>query len=149
MRPANLYPFTERKRSPLSPFSGGRRGIFYGVTVTAPSGSSGKRAALRALLSDCLWHTQEEMREAGGWRYGARLYEIRRGVGGPALVVESSTPGEGDNRYLYRAVGETEVEAPSRIDWRKRALEAESQLLQLRYELERAPLVPVFGGGAV
>jgi hypothetical protein len=44
---------------------------------------------LRELLADGRWHTMDELREVAGWRYGARLYELRRGRdGGRPLGVE-------------------------------------------------------------
>lgn len=33
---------------------------------------------LFALLSDGSWHHMREVQEAGGWRYGARLHELRK-----------------------------------------------------------------------
>lgn len=44
---------------------------------------------LRALLADLRWHTMDELREVAGWRYGGRLYEVRRGAdGGAPITVE-------------------------------------------------------------
>jgi hypothetical protein len=46
-------------------------------------------ARLRALLADGRWHLAAELREVAGWRYGARLYEVRRGDDKrPPLTVE-------------------------------------------------------------
>ncbi len=61
-----------------------------------------RRAALRLLLDDGRWHTAEELRRLVGWRYGARLHELRRGEdGGPPLTVE--VRGDG-GLYRYRKV---------------------------------------------
>ncbi|MBK9497096.1 MAG: hypothetical protein IPO08_21795 [Xanthomonadales bacterium] len=42
----------------------------------------GRCDRLRALLADRAWHTMDELREVAGWRYGARLHELRRGLDG-------------------------------------------------------------------
>lgn len=58
---------------------------------------------LRELLGDGKWHTMDELREVAGWRYGARLLELRRGIDkGPPLEVETRMTGGG--LYEYRAV---------------------------------------------
>ena len=36
-----------------------------------------KRDALLALLSDGRWHSARELTEVAGWRYSARLHELR------------------------------------------------------------------------
>jgi hypothetical protein len=58
---------------------------------------------LRQLLGDGRWHMAEELREVAGWRYGARLYEVRRGDDkGPPLTVEVRAVG---GTHEYRQVG--------------------------------------------
>lgn len=71
--------------------------------MSAPKGAPTKRDALRALLSDGHWHHMSELRAVGGWRYGARLLELRRGAGGPALEVEHRAVEGSDNEFEYRA----------------------------------------------
>jgi hypothetical protein len=57
---------------------------------------------LRGLLADGKWHLAAELRDVAGWRYGARLYEVRRGEdGGPPLTVEVRALG---GTHEYRAV---------------------------------------------
>ena len=68
------------------------------VPVSAPP----KREALRSLLADGAWHHMKELRAVGGWRYGARLLELRRCVGGFPLITEKRTLGA-DNEFEYRA----------------------------------------------
>ena len=36
------------------------------------------KQALLTLLSDGRWHTMRQMQEAGGYRYGGRLHELRK-----------------------------------------------------------------------
>lgn len=36
------------------------------------------RQALLALLSDCRWHGMRECLEVGGYRYGARIFSLRK-----------------------------------------------------------------------
>ena len=59
-------------------------------------------AKLRALLADYRWHDMREMQEAAGFRYGARLLELKR------------EPVDGDSsRWRYRLIGEGKpYEAP-------------------------------------
>lgn len=60
-----------------------------------------KTQALRQLLADGRWHDMRAMQEAGGFRYGGRLLEIRRGEDGlPALEVEARGKA---NAWEYRA----------------------------------------------
>lgn len=69
------------------------------IPKTAPT----KREALRALLSDGQWHHMSELRKVAGWRYGARLLELRRGEGGVALETETRALPGTDNEFEYRA----------------------------------------------
>lgn len=60
----------------------------------------GRCAALRALLSDCAWHSMSELQAIAGWRYGARLFEAARGKdGGPGFDYEKERRGGG---FFYR-----------------------------------------------
>lgn len=62
----------------------------------------GRCERLRALLADGRWHLADELREVAGWRYGARLYELRHGLdGGPAITVEVRAAG---GTHEYREV---------------------------------------------
>ncbi len=65
-----------------------------------PKSAPTKREALRALLSDGAWHHMSELRAVGGWRYGARLLELRQEE---SLVIEHRSAG-GDNEFEYRLV---------------------------------------------
>ncbi len=67
-----------------------------------------KREALRALLADGQWHHMRELRDAGGWRYGARMLELRRGVGGPVLKTQKRSVGP--DEFEYRAVFSDQAE---------------------------------------
>jgi hypothetical protein len=61
---------------------------------------------LRELLKDGRWHNQWELLQAGGFRYGARLLEIRRGEdGGPMWEVKAERM-EDSTAYRYQASGE-------------------------------------------
>ncbi|MFY3742451.1 hypothetical protein ACOQFB_00965 [Anaeromyxobacter sp. Red801] len=64
----------------------------------------GACARLRALLADGAWHSALELVEAGGLRFGARLFELRRGQdGGPPLDVEGEARDAGGrSRWFYR-----------------------------------------------
>lgn len=67
--------------------------------VTSPTG---KHARLRNLLGDMRWHSMSELQEAAGYRYGARLLELRRGHdGGPCISVEKD---QRDGCWFYRQV---------------------------------------------
>lgn len=59
-----------------------------------------RRDALRALLADGLWHSMAELRTVAGWRYGARLLELRKA----GLTVEKRTVGGDSSCWEYRAV---------------------------------------------
>lgn len=49
-------------------------------------------ARLRKLLSDGHWHRWDELFMAAGRRYGARLYDIRKGEdGGQRLKIQAKT----------------------------------------------------------
>lgn len=73
--------------------------------------SATKCAALRKLLSDGRWHSMQEMQDAGGFRYGGRVEEIRKGKDGlPPLDIE--TRGHG-NAFEYRARIQAAASPPS------------------------------------
>lgn len=50
-----------------------------------------KRDALRDLLADGAWHDLKALHAVGGWRYGARLHELRRA----GAVIHSKALGPG------------------------------------------------------
>lgn len=57
-------------------------------------------AGLRALMRDGEWHTADELRKVAGWRFGARLYELRRGEdGGAPMAIKMENKGGGVYRY--------------------------------------------------
>ena len=63
-------------------------------------------AVLRALLRDGRWHTQQELAEAVGYRYGAVIHRVRRGEDGlPALLVEKRRESADGAKWSYRQVG--------------------------------------------
>lgn len=59
-----------------------------------------RRDALRALLSDGLWHTQQELERAGGMRFGGRIHELRKA----GFRVEKRMVDGDSSRWVYRAV---------------------------------------------
>lgn len=62
------------------------------------------------LLADGQWHHMSELRKVGGWRYGARLLELRQQF--PGLAVDHR-PAGADNEFEYRAVfPATEAQLP-------------------------------------
>jgi hypothetical protein len=71
------------------------------MTRRIPTGAPTKREALRELLRDGHWHHMSELRKVGGWRYGARLLELRRQT--PGLTIEHRSTGA-DNEFEYRAL---------------------------------------------
>lgn len=59
---------------------------------------------LRDLFADSEWHSMAELEAVAGRRYGARLYELRRGEDGrPPAIVEVRS--EGGGCYEYRQTG--------------------------------------------
>jgi hypothetical protein len=63
-------------------------------------------AALRELLGDHEWHSMAELEAVAGRRYGARLFELRRGEDGrPPSVIEVRTEGGGCYEYRQTGVG--------------------------------------------
>lgn len=62
-----------------------------------------KSALLRTVLSDGRWHSNSELVRAGvGYRYGAVIFNVRRGKDGHApLDIEKRQKGPG--RWEYRA----------------------------------------------
>lgn len=73
-----------RARGP-QPFSNGEKRLTH-------------KEALLALLSDYQTHDMAECLRVGGYRYGARLHELRR----QGYVIE--TISEGDDVFSYRLV---------------------------------------------
>lgn len=63
-------------------------------------------AALRDLFADGEWHGGDELRQVAGWRYGARLFELRRGEDGrPPLVIDVRCESGGLYEYQCTGVG--------------------------------------------
>lgn len=54
------------------------------------------RAALIFLLRDSEWHSMRQCMEAGGYRYGGRLHELRK----DGFAIE--TRRDGNDLYSYR-----------------------------------------------
>lgn len=77
-----------------------------------PKGALSKREALRVLLSDGKWHHMSECRKVGGWRFGARLLELRQGLGGPEMQTQHRAIGGSDNEFEYRAIVGAQAELP-------------------------------------
>lgn len=111
------------------------------IPKTAPT----KRDALRALLSDGQWHHMSELRKVAGWRYGARLLELRRGEGGVALETEKRALSE--NEYEYRARVAPVQEALPLRKKKNRAKERIEELARENASL-KARLAQLEGGAA-
>jgi hypothetical protein len=74
--------------------------------------SSG-RMRLRTLLADSRWHSAAELEHVAGRRYGARLYELRKGSDKmPAIYVQARPKAGtvGDGVWEYRRVPAAECE---------------------------------------
>ena len=94
-----------------------------------------KCAALRRLLADGCWYAADELRRAAGWRFSARLMELRTGEDGDVpLEVEKRCVG-GDVAWEYRCVGQARAKRRPSLNL-KDELYAECQ--QLRMALNRA-----------
>lgn len=96
------------------------------MTSSWGSDDRSHREKLRALLADREWHTQAEMRAAGGDRYGSRLNELRRDE---LLDVECKCIANGV--FQYRLRGELTEVPPRGRTWKKRALLAEERVREL------------------
>jgi hypothetical protein len=56
----------------------------------------GRRDAVAELLSDGEWHSNYKLLSVGGFRYGARIFELRRGNNHtPGVVIHGIDQGEG------------------------------------------------------
>lgn len=77
-----------------------------------PTGAPTKRESLRLLLADGKWHHMSECSRVGGTRYGARLLELRQGIGGPKMQTEHRVIGGSDNEFEYRALLVPQAELP-------------------------------------
>ncbi len=99
------------------------------IPTTAPS----KREALRALLADGLWHHMSELRAVGGWRYGARLLEIRREH---HVTIENRciADGEFEYRLVFNVQGCLPLDPPKRKQGARERIE---QLARENAELKR------------
>lgn len=93
-----------------------------------PKSAVTKREALRQLLADGQWHHMSELRKAGGWRYGARLLELRQLE--RSLVMEHRNISGGDNEFEYRAAWTEQAELPLKG-------KPTTKLAQLKSENER------------
>jgi len=72
--------------------------------MSRPQFADTKCARLRELLADGQWHDQDALEAAGGRRYGARLFDLARGLdGGEALKVFTEAVGTSEGLYRTRA----------------------------------------------
>lgn len=69
-----------------------------------------KENALLALMADQAWHGPDEMEDAGGRRYGARLYDLRHKYG-YRFTKREVAPGE----WHYRLEGKQRTPATSPV----------------------------------
>lgn len=112
------------------------------MTNPVPKAAITKRSALRALLADGAWHHMSELRAVGGWRYGARLLELRQEE---SLVIEHRSAGA-DNEFEYRLVlGAESTPAKSK---RKTARARIEELARENAELKRLLQAAKEGGAA-
>jgi hypothetical protein len=109
---------------------------------TIPKAAPTKREALRALLADGQWHHMNELRAVGGWRYGARLLEIRQEH---HITIEHRSAGA-DNEFEYRAV----IDAQAVLPLTKPKPSARARIEQLARENRelRQRLAALEGGAA-
>lgn len=107
-----------------------------------PKSAPNKREALRALLADGAWHHMNELRDVGGWRYGARLLEIRQEHG---VTIENRAAGDGDNSFEYRMV--IGAEPVAYVPRRRRARERIEELARENADL-KARVAQLEGGAA-
>lgn len=100
------------------------------IPTTAPS----KREGLRTLLADGAWHHMSELRRVGGWRYGARLLEIRQEHG---VTIENRAIGEGEYEYrlTFDAQATLPLGQPKPKPARVRIAELEREVAELRRQL--------------
>jgi len=80
------------------------------VSSPIPKSAPTKREALRLLLADGKWHHMSECSRVGGTRYGARLLELRQGLGGPKMQTQHRVIDGSDNEFEYRAFVEPQAE---------------------------------------
>ncbi|MFZ5469457.1 MAG: hypothetical protein ACOZIN_08475 [Myxococcota bacterium] len=57
------------------------------------------KEGLRALLADGRWHGIRELHEVAGWRYGARIFDLR----GEGLVIHRRPVGAGLYEWRWSA----------------------------------------------
>jgi hypothetical protein len=75
-------------------------------------------ARLRKLLADGAWHSALELQEVAGFRYGGRLFELRRGDdGGPALDVEAEARAGGARQLWWYRVAPSRADSPRKFDF--------------------------------
>jgi hypothetical protein len=96
---------------------------------------------LRQLLKDGTWHRADEIREVAGWRFSARLMELRTGEDGDAPLVIEKRSVKGDVVWEYRSLGEAEAPQQTRsnaaiyAELRRHIAELEREVARLRAEL--------------
>lgn len=116
--------------------------------MSRPQFADTKCAKLRELLADGAWHDQDELADVGGRRYGARLYDIARGLdGGEALKVITEAVGTSEGLYRTRArpyeAGEERPKSKPRLkDLQRELARANARIAQLEAQLAARPRRP-------
>ena len=107
--------------------------------VKAPT----KKQLLRDLLSDRLWHSQQEMAKASGYRYGAALFDLHNemdfGSGLAPVHYETRTQGK-STRVEYRATDKAHCDIcsnPKHMRPSERIAQLEKENAELRAEVAR------------
>lgn len=119
-----------------------------GWRAKAPS----KEDALRALLSDGRWHGPRALQQAGGDRYGARLFDAHSRAdlnGRMPLHYEKRVNGGDDSHVSYRQVdaAHCSVCAQERRERPTTVIQRQAQrIAELERELARARAAAGFGG---
>ena len=119
------------------------------MTSPIPKSAPTKREALRLLLADGKWHHMSELRKAGGWRYGARLEELRREI--PGLETPKRRVDGNDTEFEYCAVFPTPVAQlqllPPALPKRRSPKKLIAELIQENASLKRR-VAELEGAGA-
>lgn len=105
-------------------------------TADIPTTAPNKREALRALLADGQWHHMSELRAVGGWRYGARLLEIRQEHG---VTIENRAIGDGEFEYRlsFNAQAVLPLGPPKKKGARARIEELARENAELKRRIEQ------------
>ena len=91
-----------------------------------------KTQRLRDVLKDGKWHTGLELDKRVGWRFGAALERIRKGLdGNPPWNVTTERVTADGSVFRYRYEGLATAPPPKRTSWRERAMRAEKKLREL------------------